>query len=87
MAQRKKWSKDEKLRILREAEDQGVTETIRKHEISLGTYYGWKKNLELLGDKSLGLFLFNPFGTRRLMFFLEAVGDSWSLTICTLLMV
>ena len=52
MAQRKKWSKDEKLRILKEAEDHGVTETIRKHEISLGTYYGWKKKLELLGDKA-----------------------------------
>ena len=50
MAQRRKWGKEEKLQILKEAEDHGVTETIRKYEISLGTYYGWKKKLELWGE-------------------------------------
>ena len=52
MSQRRKWSKAEKLNILKEAEKIGVTETIRKYELSLTTYYNWKKKVELLGDEA-----------------------------------
>lgn len=53
MSLRRKWSKTEKLNILKEAEDVGVTEVIRKHELSLATYYNWKKKVELYGKEAL----------------------------------
>ncbi len=35
----KKWSKEEKLAILKAAEEEGVVSACRKHEVSTATYY------------------------------------------------
>jgi transposase-like protein len=43
MGQRKTWSAEEKLQIIKEAETDGAAEVVRKREISLATFYKWKK--------------------------------------------
>ena len=43
MSKRRKWTQTEKLSILKEAEQQGVTSTVRKHGVHLTTFYGWSK--------------------------------------------
>lgn len=50
---RKKWSATEKLAILQEVKVNGVTETLRKHEIHYGTYYSWKQKFEIQGESGL----------------------------------
>ena len=40
---RKKFTKVEKLSILREAKDQGVKVTLAKYDLYPATYYYWKK--------------------------------------------
>jgi len=51
--QRRKWTKEEKLAILKEAEVEGVEVTLRKHGIYSSTYYGWRKKLRLDGEAGL----------------------------------
>ena len=46
----KKWSKKEKLAILKAAEEEGVVSACRKHEVSTATYYNWKKIYDLHGE-------------------------------------
>lgn len=52
--ERKKWSKEEKLAVLQEAELEGVEVTIRKHGIYPSTYYSWRKKHRLSGETGLG---------------------------------
>ncbi len=47
---RRNWSKEEKLAILKEAEQHGVKVTIRKHGIYPLTYYNWRKKFRLEGE-------------------------------------
>lgn len=49
----KKWSLSEKLTILQEALENGVIETCRKHSLSTGTYYLWKKKFDSQGESGL----------------------------------
>lgn len=42
---RRSWSTDEKLQILREGDLNGMTETMRRHNLSSSTYYKWKAQL------------------------------------------
>ena len=49
----KKWSLSEKLTILQEALENGVIETCRKHSLSTGTYYLWKKKFDSQGECGL----------------------------------
>lgn len=49
----KKWSLSEKLSILQEAEENGVIETCRKHSLSTGTFYSWKKKFDSQGESGL----------------------------------
>ncbi len=51
---RRKWTKEEKLAIIQEAEQEGVELTLRKHGIYSSTYYNWCKKLRLEGADSLG---------------------------------
>jgi len=37
------WSADQKLQILKEAEVDGVTKTLRRHNIYYTTFYKWKE--------------------------------------------
>jgi transposase-like protein len=53
MSTKRKWSAEEKLAILKEAELNGITVTIRKHGIYSQTLYGWKEKFELEGAPGL----------------------------------
>jgi putative transposase len=50
---KRKWTAQEKLGIIQEAEVQGVTATIRKHGIYSNTYYGWKEKYDAGGFEAL----------------------------------
>lgn len=50
---RRHWSADEKLRILLEAEKEGITATIRKHAIYSNTFYQWKEKYDTGGREAL----------------------------------
>tara|TARA_B110000977_G_C10881273_1_gene417591 strand:- start:331 stop:642 length:312 start_codon:yes stop_codon:yes gene_type:complete len=49
----KKWSLEEKIEILSSSEEIGVVEACRKHSLSTGTFYNWKKKYESLGEAGL----------------------------------
>ena len=49
----KKWELSQKLEILSESEDLGIVETCRKHGVSTGTFYSWKKKFEHKGEAGL----------------------------------
>jgi len=49
----KKYSKAEKLAILKEAEQHGVKPTLEKYGIYNGTFYYWKNKFEQLGEVGL----------------------------------
>jgi len=49
----KKFSKAEKLAILKEAAKQGVKLTLEKYGIYPGTFYYWKNKFEHLGEAGL----------------------------------
>ena len=44
------FTKEEKLRILKEASEQGVTTTLEKHGIYPATFYSWKNKFETMGE-------------------------------------
>lgn len=46
----KRWSRQDKLSILREAQQEGVLVTCRKHEVSTATFYNWKKVYDTYGE-------------------------------------
>lgn len=45
------FSKEEKLRIIKEAAEQGVKETLAKYDIYPASYYSWKKKFEEMGEE------------------------------------
>jgi len=49
----KKWDLKEKLSILSEGSLYGVVETCRKHGVSTGTFYSWKKKFDHQGEAGL----------------------------------
>ena len=46
----KRWSRQDKLSILREGLQEGVLVTCRKHEVSTATFYNWKKVYDTYGE-------------------------------------
>jgi len=50
---KKKFTKEEKLKILKEAGLNGVTVTLSKHGIYPATFYNWKKKFESMGEVGL----------------------------------
>lgn len=46
----KRWSKDQKIAIVKEASTKGVRETLEKYAIYPATFYSWKKKFEQMGD-------------------------------------
>ncbi|MCP4120324.1 MAG: transposase [Bacteroidetes bacterium] len=50
---RKRFSKEEKLQILKEAGIHGVRETLDKHGVYPATFYYWKKKTEQMGEEGL----------------------------------
>jgi len=45
------FSKEEKLLILSEAQENGVKVTLEKHSIFPRTFYAWKKKFESMGEE------------------------------------
>lgn len=41
--QHRKWSEAQKLQILQEAEQNGLTETLRKHNLSQSLFHRWRR--------------------------------------------
>jgi putative transposase len=49
MMMKRKFTKEEKLQIIKEASEQGVTATLEKQGIYPASYYSWKKKFEQMG--------------------------------------
>lgn len=47
------FTKEQKMSILKEASEQGVTKTLAKHRIYPATYYSWKEKLGSMGEQGL----------------------------------
>lgn len=48
---KRKFTTEQKLQILKEASENGVTTTLERHGIYPATYYGWKKKYESMGEE------------------------------------
>jgi len=53
MKERKKFSTEEKLKIIQEVKEQGVKTTLDKYGVYPATNYEWKRKLEATGEKGL----------------------------------
>jgi putative transposase len=51
--EKRKWTKEEKLAILKEAEKEGIEVTLRKYGIYSSSYYSWRKKYRLEGAQGL----------------------------------
>jgi len=49
----KKFTKQEKLSIIKEAKEKGVKKTLAKYAIYPGTFYYWKRKLIVYGEEGL----------------------------------
>ena len=47
---KRKFSKEDKLQIIKEASEQGVKNTLEKHGIYPATFYSWKKKFETMAE-------------------------------------
>jgi transposase-like protein len=52
--QRRKFSVEQKLQIIQEADQQGITQTLRRHNVSHSVYLRWKRQFDQGGISSLG---------------------------------
>jgi putative transposase len=50
---KREFTQDQKVAILKEAAEQGVTVTIAKYGLYPATYYQWKKKFESMGSEGL----------------------------------
>ncbi len=50
MTKKRNWSKEEKLALLKEVDQEGLQLTLRKHGIYPSTYYSWRKKYQELGE-------------------------------------
>ena len=53
MSKRRKFTKEEKLKIIKEASQKGVVLTLDKYGVYASTYYSWKKKFECMGEDGL----------------------------------
>jgi putative transposase len=49
--EKRKFSKEEKLKIIKEASEQGVKPTLEKYSVFPASYYAWKKKMETMGEE------------------------------------
>jgi putative transposase len=49
--EKRTFSKEEKLQIIKEASEFGVKETLEKHALYPASYYSWKKKFESMGEE------------------------------------
>lgn len=50
MSMKRNFTKEQKLQVLKEAAENGVTTTLEKHGIYPATYYSWRKKFEQMGE-------------------------------------
>lgn len=50
---KRRWSKEEKVKILKEAKTEGVQVTIRKYGVCPATYYSWRKKYLVEGEAGI----------------------------------
>jgi len=48
---RRRFTKEDKLKILKEASTQGIRKTLDKYGLYPATYYSWKKKFEQMGEQ------------------------------------
>ncbi len=51
MTMKRKFTKEEKLQIIKEASEQGVKATLAKYGVYPASYYSWKEKLEQMGEE------------------------------------
>ncbi len=51
--EKRSWTVEEKLSILKEAEQNGIVQTCRKHSIYQSLYYNWKDKFDREGQEGL----------------------------------
>jgi putative transposase len=51
MMNKRTFTKDEKLKIIKEASENGVNNTIDKYGVYRASYYTWKKKYEEMGEE------------------------------------
>lgn len=49
--EKRKFTKEEKLKIIKEASEQGVKLTLEKYSVFPASYYAWKKKMETMGEE------------------------------------
>ncbi|MEG4230485.1 transposase [Microcoleus sp. N9_B1] len=49
--EKRKFTTEEKLNIIKEASEQGVKQTLEKHSVFPASYYAWKKKMETMGEE------------------------------------
>ena len=47
----RKFTTEEKLKIIKEASEQGVKLTLEKYSVFPASYYAWKKKMETMGEE------------------------------------
>ena len=52
--EKRRFTKEEKLKVLREASLNGVKITLEKYGVYPATYYSWKKKLDAEGEENFG---------------------------------
>lgn len=50
---RRKWSTEQKLQIIQEADQYGLTETLRKHDVAQSLFHRWKREFNRSGVEGL----------------------------------
>jgi putative transposase len=50
---RRSWSVDQKLQIIQESDQYGVTETLRKHNVAQSLFHRWKREFNEQGLQGL----------------------------------
>lgn len=50
---RRKWDFEEKLIVIRHAEELGVAQALRLHQVAPSTFYKWKEKYDLYGEAGL----------------------------------
>jgi putative transposase len=53
MMNKRTFTKEEKLRIIKEASEQGVKVILEKYDLYPATYYSWKNKFEQMGEMGL----------------------------------
>lgn len=48
---KRSFTKEEKLKIIKEASENGVKETLEKYDVYRASYYDWKKKFEQMGEE------------------------------------